>query len=224
MSKINRFYKNIINKLENKFFKVSKVAGNYIYGTLKVSHIFNETYICRDFKICIKLYNNKFCSCYEINNEIPKNYHHHTASEDLILKTTSLCLAPNGEIKSFLQKEASLDKFIDVFIIPYFYNFSYYDKFGIEMWKGYSHGKNGIKEYYLEKLNIKEEKVLIKIMELIQKNMYFFDCPCGSGKKFSNCHQIFIEDIPDKVLKNDSLKFYKNIPKLKWNMKKKAWK
>lgn len=224
MSRIKKYHRNIIKSLENKFFKISKISDNYIHGILTVAHTFNEVYLFREFKICIKLHNDSFYSCYEVNNEIPKEYHHHTSVEDVILKTTSLCLAANPELKKFLEKNSNLSEFIDVFIVPYFFNFSYYDKFGEEMWSGYSHGKKGIKEYYLEKLNINNEKVLIKIMELIQKNKYFYTCPCGSEKEFSKCHYIFIKDIPIKILKNDSFKFFRDTDKLKWSIKNKTWK
>lgn len=224
MNKINKYPKNRIESLKNKFFEISEISNNYIYGVLTVAHTFNKAYIFRKFKICIKLYNGRFYSCYEVNNEIPKEYHHHTSREDIKLKTASLCLAPNSEIKSFLKKSSNLSKFIDMFIIPYFFNFSYFDKFGEEMWSGYSHGKQGIKEYYLEKFNIDNEDLLIKIMELIQKNRYFYNCPCGSKKEFSKCHYIFIKDIPVKMLRSDSFKFFKDASKLKWSIKNKTWK
>ncbi|MGL4652841.1 hypothetical protein [Cetobacterium sp.] len=225
MNKIRKYYKNRIKPSENKFFKISRILNNYIYGTLTISHVFNKEYIFRKFEICIKIYDNKFHSCYELNNEIPREYHHHTGEEDIELKTTSLCLGSNAEIKSFLEKTSNLSKFIDMFIIPYFFNFSYFDKFGEEMWSGYSHGRVGIKEYFFDKFNIINEEILIKIMELIQKNKYYLNCPCGSKKAFDRCHYLFVKDIPIKILKNDSFKFFKEDTfKKKWSTKNKIWK
>ena len=89
-------------------------------------------------------------------------------------------------IKRGNNRSFSIRDFIPELIIPFFYRFSYTEKFGLaasrnDLWGEYSHGEEGITEY------LKEISIFAK-----QKPSRNDLCPCGSGKKFKKCH---IDDV-----------------------------
>ena len=46
-----------------------------------------------------------------------------------------------------------------------------------DLWEEYSHGKKGHEEYKIETLNLAKQRPSRNDL-----------CPCGSGKKYKNCH------------------------------------
>ena len=90
----------------------------------------------------------------------------------------SCCLGIKyGGIRNFRIKEFFLE-----LVIPFFYRLSYTAEFGIEssskdLWEEYSHGKKGHEEYKIETLNLAKQRPSRNDL-----------CPCGSGKKYKNCH------------------------------------
>ncbi len=212
---------NLSQLKKNKYFTIEKIVNNYVYGTIKIRHEKNEMKINRNFNICIKLSKNSFNSFFEMENEIPNDYHHHT-DKDPFLKLYSLCLAINAELDLFLKKSKSINDFIDYFVIPYFFNFSCFEKYGKYCWDGYEHGFKGVREYYKEKFAINDDMVLHKFFKLINDNKTFLDCPCGSNKSFKECHFRKVSFISNTHLKIDAKKFFKKEEKKKWKNNK--WK
>lgn len=82
-----------------------------------------------------------------------------------------------------------IETFFYEFVIPFFYRLSYTEHFGIDetrkvLWGEYPHGKIGIQQYEMELLNF-----------MRQCPVKFRQCPCGSGKKYINCHYGEVEDL-----------------------------
>lgn len=67
-------------------------------------------------------------------------------------------------------------RYIQDKIIPYFYWQSYRRIYGEEPWKGYAHGKQGIKE-----------AMTLSPREVSKGRSRNIDCPCGSGRKYKYC-------------------------------------
>lgn len=206
---------------KNKYFTIEKEIDNYIFGVLKIAHEKNEMKISREFHICIKLSKKGTHDFFEMDKEIPDEYHHHT-TKDPFLSKFSLCLGINSDINYFLKTNKSINDFIDYFVIPYFFNFSCFEKYGKYCWEGYSHGSIGIKEYYKEKFEINDEKILYNFFKLIVEDKTFLDCPCGSNKSFKECHLKKVKFISDLQLKLDSQKIYKKSKNKRY--KKNSWK
>ncbi|MXY50133.1 MAG: hypothetical protein F4Y38_12665 [Gemmatimonadetes bacterium] len=77
-------------------------------------------------------------------------------------------------------------QFVADLVIPFLYRLSYVDKFGLEaarrdLWGEYSHS-DGIQEYITE--------MLVYAGKNPGRNT---SCPCGSGKKYKNCHMNEVE-------------------------------
>ena len=87
------------------------------------------------------------------------------------------------------QRSLSIRSFLEELVIPFFYQLSYIEKFGIaasrnDLWGEYSHGKEGLTEY------------LTELSIFAKQNLGRNDpCPCGSGKKYKRCHQNAVESL-----------------------------
>lgn len=112
----------------------------------------------------------------------------------------TFCLCVKTEESLILNNSFNLIDFFEKLLIPFLYYQSYYYKYQIEPWEGYSHGNMGILESYLKKSD-KSNKDLINIyFNYLSKNIRLGikqniklrghnNCLCGSGNKFRNCHK-----------------------------------
>ena len=111
-------------------------------------------------------------------NRISKKYNVPIIDLHFYPDDDSCCLGIKyGGIRNFRIKEFFLE-----LVIPFFYRLSYTEEFGIEnssedLWKEYSHGKKGHEEYRIDILNIAKQRPSRNDL-----------CPCGSRKKYKNCH------------------------------------
>ena len=128
-----------------------------------------------------KLYGNGWPKVYEIGGrhyQIANRNNVNTADLHFYSDDDSCCLG----IKYGNNKGLCIERFLYDLVIPFFYRFSYTEKFGIaaarnNLWGEYSHGKAGPMEYEAELLNIAK-----------QNPSRYKLCPCKSGKKYINCH------------------------------------
>ena len=79
-------------------------------------------------------------------------------------------------------RRLNIRSFLEELVIPFFYQLSYTEKFGIaasrnDLWGEYSHGEKGQLEYITEISNFANQNP--------SRNA---PCPCGSGKKYKKCH------------------------------------
>ena len=86
-------------------------------------------------------------------------------------------------------RSLSVRGFLEQLVIPFFYQLSYIEKFGIaasrnDLWGEYSHDKQGLTEYLTE--------ISISAKQNPGRNDL---CPCGSGKKYKRCHQDAVESL-----------------------------
>lgn len=116
----------------------------------------------------------------------------------------TLCLCPRQEEKRIMPNGLNLDVLFNQLIIPFFYNQSFYKKFKERPWQDYSHGSLGTLEYYFRSKILNDESLVMATLETLeeeQKSTEFyslcfknikkikkFPCPCGSRKKFLDCH------------------------------------
>ncbi len=115
-----------------------------------------------------------------------------------------LCLCTMPEIALKLPNGFNFPDFFDYFLIPNLYYQSYFEKYGKEPWKGYSHADQGILESYFRCIgqygSVHFQIVLLFIQNLSSnkvKNIILRNeeikghhlCICGSKQKFRKCHQ-----------------------------------
>ena len=86
-------------------------------------------------------------------------------------------------------KSSSIKGFLMELVIPFFYQLSYTEKFGIDasrkdLWGEYSHDEKGRWEHLTEISNFAKQNP--------SRNSL---CPCGSGKKYKRCHLGEVESL-----------------------------
>ena len=103
------------------------------------------------------------------------------------------------EAQTKLPNGFNLKDFFENLVIPFFYYQSFFEKYGREPWKGYSHGDLGILESYLCQKNPSTELINLffcclsdELRKCLIKNVCFNGqepCICQSKRKFSKCHR-----------------------------------
>lgn len=123
--------------------------------------------------------------------------------EDLIdmhvYSDSTACLCIPTEVQTRMPNGFNLKDFFENLLIPFFYYQSFFEKYGKEPWRGYSHGCLGILESYLNYKDISLENVNF-FLNILPDNLkdsilrnhkikgHHF-CLCKSRKKFRKCHK-----------------------------------
>lgn len=157
-----------------------------IDGMSTLDHTYDNVYFYKQYKICITLNIDNIPNVCEIENAIDKDYSH-------IYMNGDLCLGINSEIISLCVENNLFDliKWYTNFVIPYFYSYEYYQRFGVYPFGERSHGCMGILEYYMEFFNINDMIIAYKCLKFAINNEYKGHnlCPCGSGRIIRKCHK-----------------------------------
>lgn len=124
----------------------------------------------------------------ETGGKISKNYPHRYSDG-------GLCLETDGRIKieCIQNNEFDFDVWFNHFLIPYFFSFEYYNRFGEFPFGERPHGSKGIIEYYQELFRLDSPEQTKNFLLQISKMKCYRGhllCPCGSGKRIRNCHKI----------------------------------
>ena len=123
--------------------------------------------------------------------EVGGRYHHISQKRRVNIK--DLHINPDGTcclgLKDGGNRNFRIKEFLLELVIPFFYQLSYTEKFGIDttrkdLWGEYSHGEEGRAEYEAEMLNIAKHHP--KRNDL---------CPCGRGIKYKKCHLDQVEAV-----------------------------
>lgn len=114
----------------------------------------------------------------------------------------SLCLCPPTEFHTYFPHGFNIVDYFNRLLVPFFYYQSYFEKYGKEPWRGYSHGDLGILESYQNLVERDGPATRVMALEFsrslsegtrtqLKENVRlkgFNACLCGSGRKFSKCH------------------------------------
>ena len=118
-------------------------------------------------------------------------------------ETEEFCLGHPVSILAIMEQNSSIQNFFERLLIPYLYYHSYWQKYGIEPWRGLRHGDAGILEgladfkhelnnwgsiglscaYLSDKTRLEIYQYLVSGLEIRRNN----PCFCGSGKKVKDC-------------------------------------
>ena len=165
-----------------------KESGKLIIndGLRKVNRLIGDVF---EIKICLGILDgNGWPKVYEVGGrhyQIAKKCNVEIIDLHFYSDDDACCLGLNFPDKRSL----SIRGFLEELVIPFFYQLSYIEKFGIaasrnDLWGEYSHGKEGLTEY------------LTEISIFAKQNPGRNDlCPCGSGKKYKKCHLDAVEDL-----------------------------
>jgi hypothetical protein len=131
----------------------------------------------------------QFPRVFEVGGKIPRIADWHIYDD-----IKSCCVAIPPEESIACKQGISLVKFVDDFVLPYFFNQAFRRVEGYYKNGEYSHGVQGIFEFYDEtfktKANVDEVVHLMKKMALTTtKPGRTHKCFCGSRNKFRQCHR-----------------------------------
>jgi len=118
-------------------------------------------------------------------------------------ETKELCLGHPVSIQAIMEQKISIQKFFERLLIPHLYYHSYWQKYGVEPWRGLNHGDAGILEglsdlknelnnlnsirlsyaHVSKQIQLKICQCLVSGLEIKRNNT----CFCGSGEKVKDC-------------------------------------
>ena len=162
--------------------------GNFVRvkGTLPLTHSKHGEF--DRYEVLIK-FPVKYPKCFprviETSMKIPRIADRHVNSDN------TLCLAVEPEEQSITKNGITFLYFIEKVLIPHLARETYRCAKGVYPEGEYSHGNEGIWEYFETSMNQKDRKKIISELEEIVNNRWPGRndlCSCGSGKKFKKCH------------------------------------
>ncbi len=172
-----------------KFFpKLKKQEGKLaISGELDIVHPkagFLDTYeVLIEFT---KLYPNCFPKVTETSKKIERVPARHVNEND------TLCMAVRPEEILLCRRGIKLKWFIESVLIPHLAREIYFEEEKKYPFGDYSHGIDGLWEYFMEKFDSKDKNWIIIVLEKIVNNELpknNEDCFCGSKIKYKKCHK-----------------------------------
>ena len=166
---------------------VEDEAGTFLCGTLdfEASADGLETISASfDIKLTIpREFPDRLPSVKEIGGGIGTDYEH-------INPDGTLCLAvPIEERRVFLEQPTLLG-FVDRLLVPYFYGYCFWSKYGHHPFDEAAHGHEGVLRHYVDTLGLSDSLGALAVICFLFEHGYrgHHDCPCGSGRKVRVCH------------------------------------
>jgi hypothetical protein len=148
----------------------------------------------------------------EIDGRIEKSGQMHGITSPLDMHITSqgqMCPCAPLEESRYLPDGFSLDQYISRLIVPFLYGQSFFERYGVWPWGTRSHGLPGFLESYaelsssgtvdpfkarrqlesvIESKNDSSAERIRKALEAATPPHGHMLCPCGSGRRFRECH------------------------------------
>jgi hypothetical protein len=131
---------------------------------------------------------------FETGGRVPKTYHK--------LTDGSLCLAAPTELRLRVKNSTKLEEFVELFVIPYLFGFSYREIRGVPPYGELEHGKEGLREYFAHLFDVSDRKValqLVRLASLKKKPANKLPCPCGSGRRLGRCHHAIVNELRSEL-------------------------
>lgn len=122
-------------------------------------------------------------TAFEKGGRIPRS--HHTQPDE------SLCLGAATALRLKLGPGSTLGRFVEEILIPYLFQFSFFEKYGRMPFGELRHGVLGLLDYFtgLYKVtNARAAKELVRLTSLKRRRANKAQCPCGSGRRLGRCH------------------------------------
>jgi len=119
----------------------------------------------------------------ETGRRIPSSYHK--------LKHGYLCLGTPTQIRMTLRRSPTLPTFVDLFVIPYLFGHSFYERHGKVPYGELAHGAPGIRQHLCDLFNVtssKQPEKFLRVAGLKMRVANKHPCPCGSGRRLGQCH------------------------------------
>lgn len=181
--------------------------GYIFYGDLKLNHKYNNISLKNDLYISMFVpfsYPNELPIVKDITKKIDSEFHKN--------KNDILCLACDAEMYLDLKtrEDVTISDFIERFLLPYVYSYTYYKKYGKVPFGDREHGILGIIDFYKDYFKLDDRHITLQFLKYMAFEKYRGHnlCLCKSGKKLRNCHGIDIITLIEKVGINNILSDY----------------
>lgn len=125
----------------------------------------------------------------ELDRRIPLDYHK--------LVGDLLCLGAPTAIRLELTLFPTLPTFVNKFVIPYLYGYSYFEKHGTSPYGELDHGDNGIRQHLAHMFAAPESLLpeeFLRLTGLRKRLANKYPCPCGSGRRLGRCHNMQVNE------------------------------
>ncbi len=150
--------------------------------------VYGKTSLIRSYKIKIVVsddFPNTPPAVFEVGDEIPKSPAYHFNISD-----NSACLFARPERFNVWPLGAGIKDFINGPVKAFFFSQAYKELTGEWPFGEWSHGDEGIVEFYAHLLYVQSLTIIKEMLELTLEHKIFrqWKCPCGSGKRLIMCH------------------------------------
>jgi hypothetical protein len=130
----------------------------------------------------------------ETGGLIPSSFHK--------FKDGGLCLGAPTALRLRLAQSPTLLTYVDEFVVPYLFGYSYFVNHGVLPFGELAHGPKGILEYIAELFgatNIEQAYQFLHLASLKKRDANQHPCPCLSGRRLGRCHNHPVSDLRDRL-------------------------
>jgi hypothetical protein len=98
-------------------------------------------------------------------------------------------------------ESTTLLAFLERCIVPYLYGFSYFERHGVMPFGELEHGRAGLLQDFAALFGVEEDaaEMCVRLAAMPQRKANRHRCPCGSGLRVGECHNIRLNEIRNGV-------------------------
>lgn len=131
---------------------------------------------------------------FENGGRIPKTYHK--------LDDSSLCLAAPTELRLRTGPDTTISTFVETFVVPYLFGYSYREKHGVSPYGELEHGRDGLRQHFAALFGVPDRAAameFVRLASLKKRPANKVACPCGSGRRLGRCHHTIVNELRAKL-------------------------
>lgn len=115
-----------------------------------------------------------------------------------------LCLGTQAAILRKWNKLPTLLEFVNDLVVPFLFSHTVFLETGKMPYGELAHGDEGVFQYYQELFDCRNPEIIIKLLQCcFGKHIHEVEnegfCPCGSNRRFVDCHKAIIEDFRQSI-------------------------
>ena len=158
-----------------------RICGDFIMNSC-----YENVCVCKTYTIDIDL------SAFppkvkEVGSKIRSSYPHKSETGELCLEVPARIQLACVEGDAF-----NFEIWVEGFLVPYFFTYEFYKRYGRYPFGERSHEEKGVLEYYAELFHLTSEQQTRMFLQQVSKMDNYRGhhlCPCGSNKKIRDCHK-----------------------------------
>ena len=114
----------------------------------------------------------------------------------------SLCVGAPTALRVKLAQSPTLPTYVDEFVVPYLFGYSYFVEHGEMPFGELAHGRTGILDYLAELFGSEQSEQAYEFLHLAslkRRDANKHVCPCRSGRRLGRCHNGWVNDLRDRL-------------------------